>query len=68
MDRNPERVQAYRECLKEHEALKEIAHVIARYLPGDFSLSREEAVSEIIGILESTEIFKEVEAQPQAAE
>jgi hypothetical protein len=63
---NQERMKAYRQCVQEHQALKEIAQVIVQYLPGDFSLSREEAVSEIIGILEQTPIFDEI-ADDQSA-
>jgi hypothetical protein len=63
---DPERMKAYRECLKEHAALKKIAQVIVEYLPGDFSLTREEAMSEIIGILEQTPIFDEISASRSA--
>ncbi len=38
------------------------------HLPGDFSLTREEAMNEIIGIIEGTELFAELDAAKHAAE
>ena len=57
------RVKKYRECAKEHEALKEIAAVIARYLPSDFELTKEDATGEIVEILEETGIFGELQGK-----
>ena len=54
------RMTKYREYMREHEALKEIAMIIARYLPNDFELTKEEAMGEIVEILEKTDIFEEV--------
>jgi hypothetical protein len=60
MNWNLGRVQKYRECLREHDALREIANVIVAYLPSDFELTQEAAIAEIIEILEETDIFKEI--------
>ena len=58
---NLNRLSKYRECLKEHEALKQIAAIIVRYLPSDFELTKEEAMAEIAEILEKADIFKEMD-------
>lgn len=60
-----ERHQIYRSCSRDQAALKEIAEVIARYIPPDSGQTSDEALRYIIEVLETkTCVFDQLYPEP----